>query len=69
MRIFTEHPSSIGESYWEHMRCATRVTFRMRLLGLAVFIHAFLPFLFTNTMSQGLYRLVDEMELREQRRR
>tara|TARA_Y100000310_G_scaffold343076_1_gene449027 strand:+ start:628 stop:837 length:210 start_codon:yes stop_codon:yes gene_type:complete len=69
MRIFTDHPNSNGESYWEHMRFALNTAFRLKMLALAVFTHTLFPFLFTSTMSSGLYKLVDEMEMRGQRRR
>jgi putative acetyltransferase len=46
---FTEHPASVGETYLQHLRQAAGFSASMILGGLAVFVHAVLPFLFTRT--------------------
>lgn len=48
---FTEHPASVGENYFEHLRHASGFAFSMIAGGLAVLVHAVLPFLFTHTGS------------------
>jgi MFS family permease len=48
---FTEHPASVGESYPEHFVFAMKATARLLAAGLACFVHAFFPFLFTRTAS------------------
>ena len=48
---FTEHPASVGESYLEHLRQAAGYAVRMIGGGLAVMVHAVLPFLFAKTGS------------------
>jgi putative acetyltransferase len=48
---FTEHPASVGETYLEHLRQAAGFALSMILGGLAVLVHAVLPFLFTKTGS------------------
>ena len=48
---FTEHPASVGENYLEHLRHAVGFAGSMFAGGLAVFVHAFVPFLFTKTGS------------------
>lgn len=52
MRLFTEHPASVGESYVEHFGMASGFGFRMILGGLACLVHGILPFLFTKTGSR-----------------
>lgn len=52
--IFTEHPHSIGETYFQHMKFACLFGMKMLLGGLACIIHAFLPFLFQKTGSKLL---------------
>ncbi|VVC77038.1 hypothetical protein AQUSIP_23650 [Aquicella siphonis] len=52
--IFTEHPHSIGESYFQHMKFATLFGIKMITGGLACIIHAVLPFLFQKTGSKML---------------
>jgi putative acetyltransferase len=48
---FTAHPASVGESYFQHLRHAAGFAASMITGGLAVFVHAVLPFLFVKTGS------------------
>ena len=48
---FTEHPASVGENYFEHLRHAASFAASMLTGGLALLVHAVLPFLFTKTGS------------------
>jgi MFS family permease len=48
---FTEHPTSVGETYTEHFVFALKASGRLLCAGLACFVHAFFPFLFTSTAS------------------
>ena len=57
LRAFTEHPASVGESYWQHLAFALGFAARLLLAGLAALVHALLPFLFKTTAS----RLIAEM--------
>jgi hypothetical protein len=57
-RLFTEHPKSVGETYWQHMGSALGVWLRLCVAGTVVFIHAFLPFLFPTTGSRILKQLL-----------
>jgi len=57
LRAFTEHPASVGESYWQHLAFALGFSLRLLLAGLAALVHALLPFLFKTTAS----RLIAEM--------
>lgn len=54
---FTAHPRSVGESYWQHLRFASRFGAKMGCGGLAALVHALLPFCFVTTAS----RLNDEL--------
>lgn len=60
-RLFTEHPASVGETYFEHMGRATGFAFSMLVAGIACLIHALLPFLFITTGSRTVTRLYDRM--------
>lgn len=51
MRLFTEHPASVGESYFEHMVSAMGFSWRLFYAALMCLIHAFLPFLFLKGAS------------------
>jgi hypothetical protein len=58
---FTEHPASVGENYFGHLRHALGFSVSMLLGGLAVFVHAIFPFLFTSTGSGVIASLHSQM--------
>ena len=60
-RLFTDHPTSVGESYSEHLLTASGFGLRMVLAGLACMVHALLPFLFVKTGSVQISTLHDRM--------
>jgi hypothetical protein len=51
---FRDHPASVGETYFEHLGVALSFAFAMLRAGLAVLVHAFLPFLFTTTGRRAI---------------
>ena len=57
MNVFTAHPASVGETYFQHLRFALLVGARMTAGGLAALVHAFLPFVFVTTAG----RISDEL--------
>ena len=59
--LFSDHPSSVGESYLMHMLQAVRFSGRLLLAGVACLIHAVLPFLFVKTASGTIAELYDRM--------
>lgn len=63
---FTEHPASVGETYFAHLRTAAGFGFRMVTAGLACLVHALLPFLFERTASDCICRLHERMHARRQ---
>ncbi|MDF1758336.1 MAG: DUF6356 family protein [Legionellaceae bacterium] len=59
--LFTEHPSSSGETYLQHFRIAFKIGFILIFSGIACVIHSFLPFIFKSTASKSinnLYKLI-----------
>ncbi len=58
---FTEHPASVGESYWQHLGVATGFGVSMIVGGLACLVHAVFPFLFLRTGSATITRLHQQM--------
>src|SRR3569833_2696019 len=66
-RAFTEHPESVGETYFEHM--CTASWFAMNMLGaaFACAVHAILPFAFQKTGSQRIKLLHERMILNRHR--
>jgi hypothetical protein len=57
MNAFTDHPHSIGESYWQHMRVALAFAGAMLVGAAASLVHALFPFLCTRTGSGIVLRL------------
>jgi Family of unknown function (DUF6356) len=57
LRLFTEHPASVGESYQEHLKFAFGFGGRMLIAGTACCIHGILPFLFGSTGSRAIRNL------------
>ncbi|MEM6902993.1 MAG: DUF6356 family protein [Pseudomonadota bacterium] len=51
-RIFLEHPGSVDETYFQHMRFAIWFAAKLLMAGFAALIHAFIPCLFEKTASQ-----------------
>lgn len=65
--LFTDHPATVGETYWQHLASAWGFSWRMMLASLACLIHALLPFLFEKTGSQAITRLHDRMVVNRHR--
>jgi|TARA_B110000967_G_scaffold107982_1_gene110671 hypothetical protein len=63
-KLFTDHPKSQGESYFQHMVCAATYGFKMILSGIAVIIHSIFPFIFKTTASDCAKEINLEIEQR-----
>ncbi|MCG8509550.1 MAG: DUF6356 family protein [Rhodospirillales bacterium] len=61
LKLFTEHPASVGETYREHMGVAFSFSGAMVAAGIACFLHGLFPFLFTSTGSRTVSALHDRM--------
>lgn len=58
LRLFTDHPQSVDETYFQHMAFAAKFSIKLFAAAFAALIHAILPFLFEKTAStivRGLY--------------
>ncbi|MBA2675926.1 DUF6356 family protein [Ramlibacter sp.] len=60
-RAFVDHPQSVGESYWQHMRASLSFAGPLLLGGFAALVHAVFPFLLTGTGSGIVARLYERM--------
>jgi len=56
-RLFTDHPATVGESYFEHMAFATRFGLTMIGGGLACLVHALFPFACVTRGSETVAQL------------
>lgn len=62
MNAFTKHPKEVGLNYFQHLWFAVTITGKLIVAVFACFVHAFFPFLFTNTTSKivaGLYEKIN----------
>lgn len=60
-KIFTDHPASVGENYFTHMRSAFGFGWAMLAGGFACLIHGVFPFFFTKSGSKIVTTLHDRM--------
>ena len=56
-RLFIEHPASVEETYFEHMRFAAWFAGTLFLAAFAATVHAVLPFMFEKTASTAINRM------------
>ena len=61
LRAFTEHPASVGETYAEHLAAALGFSLSLARAAVCCAVHAFLPFLFTQTGSRTVTELAERM--------
>jgi hypothetical protein len=62
--LFTEHPRSLGMSWWGHGVGAIRIGGEMIGAGAACLVHAVVPALFTETAGRTVVRLHEHMQKR-----
>jgi hypothetical protein len=60
-KLFTDHPSSVDDNYFEHLLTASSFGLTMIFYGLLCLIHALLPFLFEKSASIAINRLYVRM--------
>jgi hypothetical protein len=60
-RLFTEHPASVNETYWQHF--ANAMSFGLRMIGggIVCIVHALVPGVFCKTASGTIGELHDKM--------
>ena len=59
--MFTSHPDSLNESYWQHLSHAMGYSGRLFAASFCAFAHALLPFLFEKTASTAIKTMYGEM--------
>ena len=60
-RAFTDHPESVGETYFEHMHSASWFAMTMFVGGVACLLHAVFPFAFQKSGSRRIKALHERM--------
>lgn len=59
-RLFTAHPRSVDETYFEHLVFAVKFSAKLFAAGFCALSHAILPFTFEKTAS----RIINELHHR-----
>ena len=62
--VFLDHPATVNETYFQHMRFALGFAFWLVVAGLAALTHAIIPAACETTASRILRRLVAKMDAR-----
>jgi hypothetical protein len=60
-QLFFDHPTSVGETYAQHFRVATRFGWRLTRGGLGCMVHGLLPFAFKSSGSDTVRDLHAEL--------
>ncbi|MDG1652639.1 MAG: DUF6356 family protein [Flavobacteriaceae bacterium] len=55
--IFTDHPNSVGETYFQHFAFAFGIGFKLIVWGFVAMIHALLPFTFKTYVSKHIHKM------------
>ena len=63
-KLFTDHPTAVGETYLEHFGVASRYSARLFGAGFCALAHAFFPFLFEKTASNAIKAMYANMTKR-----
>ena len=63
-KIFTNHPSSVNETYLEHMFIALSFSLCLAYASFAALVHSMVPFLFKKTASDTIKELYDKINSR-----
>lgn len=64
-RLFTKHPETVGESYFQHLRFASRSGMKMTIAGVKCMVHSVCPFLFVNAASDFVRKVHRDLTLRK----
>ena len=62
--VFLDHPATVNETYFQHLRFAFGFAFWLAAAAFAALVHAFIPALFETTASRILKRLHARIESR-----
>ena len=52
LKLFTDHPTSVGETYFEHLLTAATFSTRLLIASIVCLIHSVFPFLFKKEGSK-----------------
>lgn len=62
--LFTEHPTTVNETYLQHFKYAFFLSLRLIFVSFVLMIHAIFPFSFKTFASKRLIRIVKKIYTR-----
>jgi hypothetical protein len=65
IRLFTEHPNSVGESYIEHACFAWKLSCRLARCSIVAFVHGCFPCCFQTSASDEIELIHDNLKNRD----
>ena len=73
-RLFVDHPSEVGESYFHHMGASSRYGWRLLKASMCAFAHALIPAMHKTSASDCVKTMAGELNgrtmiVREERMR
>lgn len=54
VRACSEHPGSVGQSYWQHFRFSSCMSIRLLKAAFTALVHALIPGMFQSTTSRAI---------------
>ena len=60
--IFKKHPHSVGETYFQHMRKAMIIAFKVQVVVFIILIHSVFPFLFEQVGSDEIEKINNDLQ-------
>jgi predicted HD phosphohydrolase len=71
INLFTAHPRSVGETYWQHLFVASKISARLSIACSSQLIHGVLPFIKppfkSDVKSLSLFLKEMDAEVRKQK--
>ncbi len=68
MKLFTEHPHSMGETYGQHGLRAIRYSYKLFKAACACFWHGCFPFLLQTYTSDTIKEILDSISKRQMKK-
>ncbi len=65
--LFTEHPASVDETYFEHLIAASSFGVKMIAAGVACMVHGLLPAVFVTRGSETICALHERMVVKRRK--
>ena len=63
--IFKEHPSAVGETYFQHFLNSCSFGIKLIFIAVLAFVHAIFPWCFEHSASDRICRLNDTLQSRK----